>query len=173
MLEMSWGIRAEDPNNAASGVTPLWSPGVTQGWQTCVTSVLHHLWHAAATAFHSSYPSLVLISATKLRHFSIDQKRFSNLRPPFSHAACSLVRDFFIQLFGGKREISSVEMELDASQAPTSKFWLRDLEEDDARDMDFFLLPRMVIWPDENSLKKVIEYRYNDDGNRKAYNNAR
>ncbi|KAK8967487.1 hypothetical protein KSP40_PGU014247 [Platanthera guangdongensis] len=57
-------------------------------------------------------------------------------------------------------------MELDASQAPTSKFWLRDLEEDDAGDMDFFLLPRMVIGPDENSLKKVIEYRYNDDGNR-------
>ncbi|KAK8936252.1 Polyadenylate-binding protein 2 [Platanthera zijinensis] len=57
-------------------------------------------------------------------------------------------------------------MALDVSRAPASKLRWGELEEDDAEDMDFFLPPRMVIGPDENGLKKVIEYKYNDDGNK-------
>uniref|UniRef100_A0A804NNE8 Eukaryotic translation initiation factor 3 subunit G N-terminal domain-containing protein n=1 Tax=Zea mays TaxID=4577 RepID=A0A804NNE8_MAIZE len=41
-----------------------------------------------------------------------------------------------------------------------------ELEEDDGGDLDFLLPPRVVVGPDENGLKKVIEYRFDDDGNK-------
>ncbi|CAM0943569.1 unnamed protein product [Alopecurus aequalis] len=41
-----------------------------------------------------------------------------------------------------------------------------ELEEDDGNDLDFLLPPRVVIGPDENGIKKTIEYRFDDDGNK-------
>ncbi|KAJ8642409.1 hypothetical protein MRB53_019103 [Persea americana] len=41
-----------------------------------------------------------------------------------------------------------------------------ELEEDDGEDLDFLLPPRVVIGPDNNGIKKVIEYKFNDDGNK-------
>ncbi|KAK2968547.1 hypothetical protein RJ640_009392 [Escallonia rubra] len=38
--------------------------------------------------------------------------------------------------------------------------------EDDGEDLDFLLLPRQVIGPDENGIKKVIVYKFRDDGNK-------
>ncbi|KAI7732633.1 hypothetical protein M8C21_006725 [Ambrosia artemisiifolia] len=39
-------------------------------------------------------------------------------------------------------------------------------EEDDGSDYDFLLPPKQVIGPDEHGIKKVIEYKFNDEGNR-------
>jgi translation initiation factor 3 subunit G len=39
-------------------------------------------------------------------------------------------------------------------------------EEDDGEDLDFLLPPRQVIGPDENGIKRVIEYKFDDDGNK-------
>ncbi|XP_018830580.1 eukaryotic translation initiation factor 3 subunit G-A-like [Juglans regia] len=52
-----------------------------------------------------------------------------------------------------------------ASAQQTKLRW-GELEEDDGEDLDFLLPPRQVIGPDENGIKKVIEYRFNDDGNK-------
>ncbi|XP_058099404.1 uncharacterized protein LOC131243827 [Magnolia sinica] len=41
-----------------------------------------------------------------------------------------------------------------------------ELDEDDGEDLDFLLPPRVVMGPDENGVKKVIEYKFNDDGNK-------
>ncbi|XP_010242160.1 PREDICTED: eukaryotic translation initiation factor 3 subunit G-like [Nelumbo nucifera] len=41
-----------------------------------------------------------------------------------------------------------------------------ELDEDDGEDLDFLLPPRMVIGPDENGVKKVIEYKFNNEGNK-------
>ncbi|KDP20089.1 hypothetical protein JCGZ_05858 [Jatropha curcas] len=41
-----------------------------------------------------------------------------------------------------------------------------ELDEEDGEDLDFLLPPKQVIGPDENGIKKVIEYRFNDDGNK-------
>jgi translation initiation factor 3 subunit G len=41
-----------------------------------------------------------------------------------------------------------------------------ELEEDDGDDLDFLLPPRVVTGPDASGLKKVIEYRFDDDGNK-------
>jgi translation initiation factor 3 subunit G len=41
-----------------------------------------------------------------------------------------------------------------------------ELEEDDGGDLDFLLPPRVVIGPDASGVKKVIEYRFDDDGNK-------
>ena len=41
-----------------------------------------------------------------------------------------------------------------------------ELEEDDGGDLDFVLPPRVAIGADENGLKKVIEYHFDDDGNK-------
>ncbi|KAJ8750630.1 hypothetical protein K2173_015811 [Erythroxylum novogranatense] len=41
-----------------------------------------------------------------------------------------------------------------------------ELEEDDGEDLDFLLPPRQVIGPNENGIKKVIEYKFNEDGNK-------
>lgn len=49
--------------------------------------------------------------------------------------------------------------------ADVGKLWCGELE-DDAEDLDFLLPPRVVIGPDENGLKKVIEYRFDDEGNK-------
>ncbi|CAL9180317.1 unnamed protein product [Musa hybrid cultivar] len=38
--------------------------------------------------------------------------------------------------------------------------------DDDAEDLDFLLPPRVVVGPDENGVKKVIEYRFDDEGNK-------
>lgn len=48
-----------------------------------------------------------------------------------------------------------------------SKLRWGELEEDDGEDYDFLLLPpKQVIGPDENGIKKVIEYKFNDEGTR-------
>lgn len=39
-------------------------------------------------------------------------------------------------------------------------------EDDDGEDLDFLLPPRQVIGPDEHGIKKVIEYKFNEDGNK-------
>ncbi|XP_057536054.1 uncharacterized protein LOC130814073 [Amaranthus tricolor] len=41
-----------------------------------------------------------------------------------------------------------------------------ELDEDDGEDLDFLLPPKQVIGPDDNGVKKVIEYKFNDDGNK-------
>ncbi|KAL6882615.1 hypothetical protein ACP4OV_011305 [Aristida adscensionis] len=51
-----------------------------------------------------------------------------------------------------------------AQQQPQKVRW-GELEEDDAGDdLDFLLPPRVVIGPDASGLKKVIEYRFDDEG---------
>lgn len=50
--------------------------------------------------------------------------------------------------------------------AQQTKLRWGELEEDDGEDLDFLLPPRQVIGPDENGVKKVIEYRFKDDGNK-------
>ncbi|XP_024028096.1 eukaryotic translation initiation factor 3 subunit G-like [Morus notabilis] len=54
------------------------------------------------------------------------------------------------------------------TQNPTQPAKLRwgELEEDDGEDLAFLLPPRQVIGPDDNGIKKVIEYKFNDDGNK-------
>ncbi|RWR86135.1 RNA recognition motif domain-containing protein [Cinnamomum micranthum f. kanehirae] len=49
---------------------------------------------------------------------------------------------------------------------PTNRVRWGELEEDDGEDLDYLLPPRMVIGPDENGVKKVIEYKFNEDGNK-------
>ncbi|KAL5733999.1 hypothetical protein ACOSP7_031860 [Xanthoceras sorbifolium] len=41
-----------------------------------------------------------------------------------------------------------------------------ELDEDDGEDLDFLLPPKQVIGPDDNGVKNVIEYKFNDDGNK-------
>ncbi|XP_042002339.1 eukaryotic translation initiation factor 3 subunit G-like [Salvia splendens] len=41
-----------------------------------------------------------------------------------------------------------------------------ELDEDDSEDLDFLLPPKQVIGPDESGIKKVIEYKFKDDGNK-------
>lgn len=55
-----------------------------------------------------------------------------------------------------------------AAQNPSQPAKLRwgELDEDDGEDLDFLLPPRQVIGPDENGIKKVIEYKFNEDGNK-------
>ncbi|XP_015085569.1 eukaryotic translation initiation factor 3 subunit G-like [Solanum pennellii] len=38
--------------------------------------------------------------------------------------------------------------------------------EDDAEDLDFLLPPKQVIGPDRNGLKKIVEYKFNEEGNK-------
>ncbi|KAM7271822.1 hypothetical protein ACFE04_031036 [Oxalis oulophora] len=38
--------------------------------------------------------------------------------------------------------------------------------EDDVEDYDFLLPPKQVIGPDNNGIKKIIEYKFNDDGHK-------
>nr|AFK35957.1 unknown [Medicago truncatula] len=53
-----------------------------------------------------------------------------------------------------------------AIQAEPAKLRWGELEEDDGEDLDFLLPPRQVIGPDENGIKRVIEYKFDDDGNK-------
>lgn len=41
-----------------------------------------------------------------------------------------------------------------------------ELDDDDGEGLEFLLPPRQVIGPDANGIKKVIEYKFNDDGNK-------
>ncbi|XP_073525645.1 eukaryotic translation initiation factor 3 subunit G-like [Phyllobates terribilis] len=41
-----------------------------------------------------------------------------------------------------------------------------ELDEEDGEDLDFLLPPKQVIGPDGNGMKKVIEYKFNDEGNK-------
>ncbi|XP_022745397.1 eukaryotic translation initiation factor 3 subunit G-like [Durio zibethinus] len=50
------------------------------------------------------------------------------------------------------------------NQSKTGKVRWGELEEDD--DLDFLLPPKEVIGPDENGIKKVIEYKFNEEGNK-------
>ncbi|KAI4339177.1 hypothetical protein MLD38_024144 [Melastoma candidum] len=52
-----------------------------------------------------------------------------------------------------------------AVEKPSKMRW-GELEEDEAEDLDFLLPPPRVIGPDENGIKKVIEYKFNDEGNK-------
>ncbi|CAI9117400.1 OLC1v1018792C1 [Oldenlandia corymbosa var. corymbosa] len=56
-------------------------------------------------------------------------------------------------------------MVADAAAQPNKLRW-GELEEDDGEDLDFLLPPKQVIGPDQNGIKKVIEYKYNEEGNR-------
>lgn len=53
-----------------------------------------------------------------------------------------------------------------AHQGEPAKLRWGELEEDDGEDLDFLLPPRQVIGPDENGIKKVIEYKFDEDGNK-------
>ncbi|ESW25659.1 hypothetical protein PHAVU_003G054600 [Phaseolus vulgaris] len=53
-----------------------------------------------------------------------------------------------------------------AHQGEPTKLRWGELEEDDAEDLDFLLPPRQVIGPDDNGIKKVIEYKFDEDGNK-------
>ncbi|XVE99619.1 hypothetical protein REPUB_Repub03eG0215500 [Reevesia pubescens] len=56
------------------------------------------------------------------------------------------------------------KIEPNPNQSIPSKLRWGELEEDD--DLDFLLPPKEVIGPDENGFKKVIEYKFNEDGNK-------
>lgn len=58
------------------------------------------------------------------------------------------------------------ERERMVREEPPSKLRWGELEEDDGEDLDFLLPPKQVIGPDENGIKKVIEYKFSDDGNK-------
>lgn len=47
-----------------------------------------------------------------------------------------------------------------------SKLRWSELEEEDGEDLDFLLPPRDVIGPDQNGLKKVVEYKFDGEGNK-------
>ena len=55
-----------------------------------------------------------------------------------------------------------------ATQYATQQTKIRwgELEEDDNESLDFLLPPKQVIGPDENGIKKVIEFKFNDEGNK-------
>lgn len=52
-----------------------------------------------------------------------------------------------------------------SAQKQPSKLRWGELD-DDGEDLDFLLPPRQVIGPDNNGIKKVIEYKFNDDGHK-------
>ncbi|XP_073143343.1 uncharacterized protein [Henckelia pumila] len=56
-------------------------------------------------------------------------------------------------------------MAVDAATQPSKLRW-GELEEDDGEDLDFLLPPKLVLGPDDNGIKKVVEYKFNDEGNR-------
>jgi hypothetical protein len=58
------------------------------------------------------------------------------------------------------------ERERQTMAAAQQKIRWGELEEDDGGDLDFLLPPRVVIGPDASGLKKVIEYRFDDEGNK-------
>ncbi|CAK9134826.1 unnamed protein product [Ilex paraguariensis] len=53
------------------------------------------------------------------------------------------------------------------TQKPPSKLrWGELEEEDEGEDFNFLLPPKQVIGPNENGIKRVIEYKFNDEGNK-------
>lgn len=56
-------------------------------------------------------------------------------------------------------------MAVEAAIQPSKLRW-GELEEDDGEDLDFLLPPKQVIGPDENGIKKVVEYKFNEEGNK-------
>ena len=56
------------------------------------------------------------------------------------------------------------QIDLNPNQSKLSKVRWGELEEDD--DLDFFLSPKEVNGPDENGIKKVSEYKFNEEGNK-------
>lgn len=56
-------------------------------------------------------------------------------------------------------------MAVDAATQPSKMRW-GELEEDDGEDLDFLLPPKQELGPDHNGIKKVVEYKFNDEGNR-------
>ncbi|XP_004503272.1 uncharacterized protein [Cicer arietinum] len=51
-------------------------------------------------------------------------------------------------------------------QVEPAKLRWGELEEDDGEDLDFLLPPIQVIGPDHNGIKSVIQYKFDDDGNK-------
>ncbi|KAB1996911.1 hypothetical protein ERO13_D13G231200v2 [Gossypium hirsutum] len=45
-----------------------------------------------------------------------------------------------------------------------TKFRWADIEDNDAEDLTYLLPPKEVIGPDKNGIKKVIEYKFNEEG---------
>ncbi|GAA0184917.1 hypothetical protein Leryth_005264 [Lithospermum erythrorhizon] len=41
-----------------------------------------------------------------------------------------------------------------------------EMEDEEAEDLDFLLPPKQVVGPDENGIKKIIEYKFNDEGHK-------
>ncbi|KAL9665980.1 hypothetical protein QQ045_000301 [Rhodiola kirilowii] len=48
----------------------------------------------------------------------------------------------------------------------TNKLRWGELEDDNDEDLDFLLPTRQVIGPDENGIKKIVEYKIDDEGNK-------
>ncbi|XP_068653790.1 uncharacterized protein [Aristolochia californica] len=61
--------------------------------------------------------------------------------------------------------IDTLSRPLHSPPAPSRVRW-GELDEDDGEDLDFLLPPRQVIGPDENGVKTIIEYKFDDDGNK-------
>nr|XP_043622537.1 eukaryotic translation initiation factor 3 subunit G-like [Erigeron canadensis] len=55
---------------------------------------------------------------------------------------------------------------LPTAPPPQKPRWGELEEEDDGTDYDFLLPPKQIIGPDEHGIKKVVEYKFNDEGNR-------
>ncbi|RAL51260.1 hypothetical protein DM860_010762 [Cuscuta australis] len=53
-----------------------------------------------------------------------------------------------------------------ADSKPAGKLRWGELEEDDTGDLDFLLPPKQVFGPDENGIKKIVEYKFDEDGNK-------
>ncbi|KAJ3695389.1 hypothetical protein LUZ60_000766 [Juncus effusus] len=54
----------------------------------------------------------------------------------------------------------------DFQRPQAAKLRWSELEEDDGSDLDFLLPPRVVTEPDANGIRKTIEYRFDDNGNK-------
>ncbi|XP_075493906.1 uncharacterized protein LOC142531596 [Primulina tabacum] len=57
-------------------------------------------------------------------------------------------------------------MAVDAATRPSKIRWGELEEDDDGEDLDFFLPPKQLIGPDANGIKKLIEYKFDGDGNK-------
>ncbi|CAL5424469.1 unnamed protein product [Camellia sinensis] len=57
-------------------------------------------------------------------------------------------------------------MGVDMAPAQSNKLRWGEMEEDEGEDLEFLLPRRQEIGPDENGVKKVVEYKFNDEGNK-------
>lgn len=53
-----------------------------------------------------------------------------------------------------------------SAQKPPTKLRWGELDDNDGEGLEFLLPPRQVIGPDGNGIKKVIEYKFNNDGHK-------